>query len=333
MSLAGAFRKITKGVKKAVKGVGKAVKGVYKGTKKLLKNKYVRMGLLIAAACTLPPLLGAAGLGATAGLGLSAVSAGAITGAVVGAGGGILAGEKPKEWLAKGAFGAATGAAFAKIGESIKAAQAAKAKESLNLTQGNLDAATADLANVSPTATPTGEFDVSTIGDVQFPESGNLNLESAGSLDVASTDVKALSDIIKPKGALDVPRDLVGLPSDPNLDVASVTATSTTEPTALDTFKEGAKEFGIEAGKDLAMGALNTVVQQRLMGDPANIGAYGMGLGEEAGTNLLPFQIAYQEADINIADAYANLTYGSGDISNYINRETPLFKQETLQVS
>ena len=74
MSLAGAFRKITKGVKKAVKGVGKAVKGVYKGPKKLLKNKYVRMGLLIAAACTLPPLLGAAGLGATAGLGLSAVS-------------------------------------------------------------------------------------------------------------------------------------------------------------------------------------------------------------------------------------------------------------------
>ena len=69
------------------------------------------------------------------------------------------------------------------------------------------------------------------------------------------------------------------------------------------------------------------------MGDPTNIGAYGMGLGEEAGTNLLPFQIAYQEADINIADAYANLTYGSGDISNYINKETPLFKQETLQVS
>ena len=249
------------------------------------------MGLLIAAACTLPPLLGAAGLGATAGLGLSAVSAGAITGAVVGAGGGILAGEKPKEWLAKGAFGAATGAAFAKIGESIKAAQAARAGESLDLTQGKLDAATADLANVSPTATPTGEFDVSTIGDLQFPESGNLNLESAGSLDVASTDVKALSDTIKPVGQIDVPRDLVGLPSDPTLDVSSVTATSTTEPTALDTFKEGVKEFGIEAGKDLALGALNTAVQQRLMGDPTNIGAYGMGLGEEAGTNLLKVDI------------------------------------------
>lgn len=119
------FSSLFKGVGKAVKGVVKGVKKVVKKTadftKKALKNKYVRAGLLITAAVMLP---GAIALAAPA---LSSVAVGAITGAVVGAGGGIIAGKKPKEWLASGAIGAATGAAFAKIGQSIKAAQANKA--------------------------------------------------------------------------------------------------------------------------------------------------------------------------------------------------------------
>ena len=45
---------VAKGVKKAVKGVAKVVKKVGKGVKKLAKNKYVRLGLMIAAAVTLP---------------------------------------------------------------------------------------------------------------------------------------------------------------------------------------------------------------------------------------------------------------------------------------
>jgi len=69
------------------------------------------------------------------------------------------------------------------------------------------------------------------------------------------------------------------------------------------------------------------------MGDPESIGAFGAGLGEETGTNLTPFEIAYQNAGINITDAYKNLTFGSGDISNYIPRETELFRQETIQVT
>ena len=124
------FSSLFKGVGKAVKGVVKGVKKVVKKTadftKKALKNKYVRAGLLITAAVMLPMSVPAISA-------LGAVGAGAVTGAIVGAGGGILAGKKPKEWLASGAIGAATGAAFAKIGQTIKAAQATK-------VAGNVDA-------------------------------------------------------------------------------------------------------------------------------------------------------------------------------------------------
>jgi len=46
--------KVAKIVKKSVKGVAKVVREVGRGVKKLTKNKYVRMGLMIAAAVTLP---------------------------------------------------------------------------------------------------------------------------------------------------------------------------------------------------------------------------------------------------------------------------------------
>lgn len=107
------FKGVGKAVKSVVKGVKKVVKKTADFTKKALKNKYVRAGLLITAAVMLPmsvPAIKALGV----------VGAGAATGAVVGAAGGILAGKKPKEWLASGAIGAATGAAMAKIGQTIQ---------------------------------------------------------------------------------------------------------------------------------------------------------------------------------------------------------------------
>lgn len=295
------FKSITKGVKKVVNGVGKAVKKVYKGTKKLLKNKYVRMALLITAAATIP---GAIALAAPA---LSSVAVGAITGAVVGAGGGILAGEKPKEWLTKGAVGAATGAAFAKIGESIKAAQNAKSGvegAQLDVSSSDITAQTESIAPLDVKATMPDPLD---LGD---PTSGlNENIAQLAS----DTPVVPASEAIE------------------SLNIAP--ATSAAESTALETFKEGAKDFGIRAAESLAIGTVDAAIQQRLMGDPESIGAFGAGLGEETGTNLTPFEIAYQNAGINITDAYKNLTFGSGDISNYIPRETELFRQETIQVT
>ena len=155
----GGFKKqistVAKGVKKAVNLVKKIQKKTFKGVKELTRNKYVRLGLMITAAVMLPgaiaalPALG--GLGVTA----AAVATGAISGAVMGAGGVVLAGGSFKDALKAGAFGAATGAAFAGIGSKIKQAQAAKVGgESLDLTQGKLDAMGAD-----------GTLDASAYGD------------------------------------------------------------------------------------------------------------------------------------------------------------------------
>ncbi len=109
---------VVKGVKKAVKGVTKVVREVGRGVKKLAKNKYVQMGLLIAAAVTLPMFVPAIS-------GLGAVAAGAVTGAITGAGGALLQGGDFKDVLKGAAFGSATGAAFAKSSKfgTIKSAK------------------------------------------------------------------------------------------------------------------------------------------------------------------------------------------------------------------
>ena len=136
---------VAKGVKKAANVVKKIVKKTFKGVKELTRNKYVRLGLMITAAVMLPGAIALlpsiSGLGVTA----AAVATGAISGAVMGAGGVVLAGGSFKDALKAGAFGAATGAAFAGIGQKIKQAQAVKVGgESLDLTQGKLDAMGAD---------------------------------------------------------------------------------------------------------------------------------------------------------------------------------------------
>ena len=148
--------KVAKGVKKAVNVVKKIQKKVFKGVKELTRNKYVRLGLMITAAVMLPGVIAALpaikGLGVTA----AAMATGAVSGAVMGAGGVVLAGGSFKDALKAGAFGAATGAAFAGIGSKIKQSIAAKEAatvggESLDLTQGKLDAV-GDLAEIPATA-------------------------------------------------------------------------------------------------------------------------------------------------------------------------------------
>ena len=148
--------KVAKGVKKTINVVKKIQKKVFKGVKELTRNKYVRLGLMITAAVMLPGVIAALpaikGLGVTA----AAMATGAISGAVMGAGGVVLAGGSFKDALKAGAFGAATGAAFAGIGSKIKQSIAAKEAatvggESLDLTQGKLDAA-GDLAEIPATA-------------------------------------------------------------------------------------------------------------------------------------------------------------------------------------
>lgn len=70
------------------------------------------MAALITAGIFLPPVFMAGG---KAGLALSAVQAGALSGAVASGGLSILAGEKPKDWLKSAAIGAAMGAVGGKL--------------------------------------------------------------------------------------------------------------------------------------------------------------------------------------------------------------------------
>lgn len=166
---------VAKGVKNTIRGVAKVVKKVGKGVKKLTKNKYVRLGLLVAAAVTLPMLVPAI-------KGLGVVAAGAVTGAITGAGGALLQGGNLKDALKGAAIGSATGAAFAKIGEAIKTAQATAAK-----TTGAFEAS-------------TGAFDASQPIDVAA-----LPRDASGAI-----DLNALSTTtpVSPEGLLSVGENL-----------------------------------------------------------------------------------------------------------------------------
>lgn len=191
---------VAKGVKKAVNVVKKIQKKTFKGVKELTRNKYVRLGLMITAAVMLPGAIAAlpalSGLGVTA----AAVATGAISGAVMGAGGVVMAGGSFKDALKAGAFGAATGAAFAGIGQKIKQAQAAKVGgESLDLTQGKLDAMGAD-----------GTLDASAYGD-NFAE--NLTdyqemkqITGTGEINTAVTSPTDVSAAIADSGLPATPR-------------------------------------------------------------------------------------------------------------------------------
>ena len=79
------------------------------------------MAALITAGIFLPPVFMAGG---KAGLTLSAVQAGALSGAVASGGLSILAGEKPKDFLKSAAFGAAMGAIGGKLQQGKFQAQA-----------------------------------------------------------------------------------------------------------------------------------------------------------------------------------------------------------------
>ena len=171
---------VAKGVKKAVNVVKKIQKKTFKGVKELTRNKYVRLGLMITAAITLPGAI--ALLPALSGLGVTAaaVATGAISGAVMGAGGVVMAGGSFKDALKAGAFGAATGAAFAGIGEKIKQARALKEGTMTGDVFGGELAASGEKITIG---TPSDA--VSTTGDVALG-TGEINTAVTSPQDVSA---------------------------------------------------------------------------------------------------------------------------------------------------
>tara|TARA_R100001510_G_scaffold3801_2_gene3026 strand:+ start:851 stop:1978 length:1128 start_codon:yes stop_codon:yes gene_type:complete len=351
---------VAKGVKKAVKTVGnvaeKAVKGVAKGVRevgrgvrKLAKNKYVRLGLMITAAVMLPGAIAAlpaiSALGTTA----AAVATGAITGAITGAGSTLLAGGDLGDALKTGALGAATGAAFARIGQAIKGAQATTPAEAT----GAFDASKPIDVDLLPTdSSGTLDLDALTTADGSFQVTSPLEISKDLATD-AQTVLGELRDLSLPPAARfgQVPsmgeqvaqanvdfdftdpsvRQLAGLPELPK---APKLEDIKPQQSFGERFKDSIKdtfspENLVSAGGDLVMGAAEQAIAQRLQGDPETVGAYGE-RPTTVGPNLLEqFQVAYRNADINIADAYQNMTYGSGDV-NAIGNE--LFRQETIRI-
>tara|TARA_E500000318_G_scaffold88628_1_gene85949 strand:- start:3438 stop:4343 length:906 start_codon:yes stop_codon:yes gene_type:complete len=275
------FSSLFKGVGKAVKGVVKGVKKVVKKTadftKKALKNKYVRAGLLITAAVMLP---GAIALAAPA---LSSVAVGAITGAVVGAGGGIIAGKKPKEWLASGAIGAATGAAFAKIGQSIKAAQATKVAGNVDAL-GNLDA---------------GKFQASLEG---IQDSGQLLNETAFAAPIDSSTAIGKS--------IQASQDAL----------ANVTSGAENVGNPFD-WKAAATEAGINAGVQTGVGVVQQQIADATTDEPVTFGSRGVnnmfdsyrrGVAQLTGNYLASGMSSGSNTAQIYGDLVNSLAYGNG---------------------
>jgi hypothetical protein len=274
------FSSLFKGVGKAVKGVVKGVKKVVKKTadftKKALKNKYVRAGLLITAAVMLPMSVPAISA-------LGAVGAGAVTGAIVGAGGGILAGKKPKEWLASGAIGAATGAAFAKIGQTIKAAQATKVAGNVDAL-GNLDA---------------GKFQASLEG---IQDSGQLLNETAFAAPIDSSTAIGKS--------IQASQDAL----------ANVTSGSENVGNPFD-WKATATEAGINAGVQTGVGVLQQQLSDATKSTPVTSGSRGVknmfdsyrrGVAQLTGNYLASGMSSGSNTAQIYGDLVNSLAYGNG---------------------
>ena len=338
--ITGAIKKVVKGVakgvKKVVKGVGKVIKKVGKGVKKLAKNKIVRAALMITAAVMLP---GAIALMAPSTLAVGTLANAAVTGAIMGGGGALLAGGDLKDVLKGAALGSATGAAFRGIANKVN----------------QLGAQPAVDAGTTTVEAATGDVVVGASDDIVLGASEDIvSSQVASPLDVSADISSTVADTAASSQGLIEEMVVYGQPT-PAPSVADyatpITVASTdllkidpqpapivTEPEQSsylartgEAIKESlSPENLVSAGGNFLLGAAETAIAQRMQGDPENIGAYGA-RPETIGASLLEqFQVAYQEAGININDAYRNMTYGSGDI-NAIQNE--LFRQETLRIA
>ena len=338
--ITGAVKKVVKGVakgvKKVVKGVGKVIKKVGKGIKKLAKNKIVRTALMITAAVMLP---GAIALMAPSTLAVGTLANAAVTGAIMGGGGALLAGGDLKDVLKGAALGSATGAAFRGIANKVN----------------QLGAQPAVDAGTTTVETATGDLVAGASDDIVLGASEDIvSSQVVSPLDVSADISSTVADTAASSQGLIEEMVVYGQPT-PAPSVADyatpITVASTdllkidpqpapivTEPeqsSYLARTGEAIKESlspanVVSAGGNLLLGAAQTAIAQRMQGDPETVGAYGA-RPETIGASLLEqFQVAYQEAGININDAYRNMTYGSGDI-NAIQNE--LFRQETLRIA
>lgn len=122
-----------------------------------------------------------------------------------------------------------------------------------------------------------------------------------------------------------------------NLGQGSGLVTGTGTAASTTTGASGAGSFGSSAlGSAAGTVAINTAsglttgyLSSLLEGDPERRGAMA-GLNTEEGVYLDPVSSQYYQADINLADAYKNLTYGTADLG-YLSQG--LFEQDILRIT
>jgi hypothetical protein len=365
----GAIKKVVKGVakgvKKVVKGVGKVIKKVGKGVKKLAKNKIVRAALMITAAVMLPGAIAAIGPA----FATTTLANAAVTGAIMGGGGALLAGGDLKDVLKGAALGSATGAAFRGIANKVNQLGAQPTVDSGTTVDSGITFNAPETIDVSTLPRDAlGQVDLNALGTtsvspqgaLSFSESTGLYTDSLGrsfSADLSGnfTSVGPTFQVTNP---LEISKDLATdaqtvfgqVPSmgeqvaQAKIDVtdssfrqaAGLPEITDRTPTYGDRLKDSVKDAfspenvvnrGLAIGENLLVGAAQGALAARMqdgeyVGDPA----YAQ---QEYANQLEQFQIAYQDAGINITDAYANMTYGSGDI-NAVGSE--LFRQDTIRI-
>ena len=341
--------KVAKGVKKSINTVKKITNKTFKGVKELTRNKYVRLGLMITAAVMLPGAIAA--LPALGGLGVTAAAAatGAISGAVLGAGGVVLAGGSLRDALKAGAFGAATGAAFSAIGSKIKQAQAAaQGGESLAVDAPAVDAPTVDIEatmpdpldlgdptsglneNIAKLASDTPVGSLTDMSPVTNPDT--VFVDEVGSAFVKSTEgfkpVSSLNNYTVPEvnvdtsivgESFDLTQGKLAAASEGLVDVAPTNVPSFGESVAnkiKDSFSADKVVDGVfDFGTGMASAAGERFIADKLTDDPIQSGIPAQAQQFGAGMASQAIQFPVIAAEIDPLAAYQNLTYGSGDMN------------------
>tara|TARA_R100000008_G_scaffold61508_2_gene38844 strand:+ start:1827 stop:2606 length:780 start_codon:yes stop_codon:yes gene_type:complete len=104
----------------------------------------------------------------------------------------------------------------------------------------------------------------------------------------------------------------------PGIGKPATPAPATPAPAPQSFWDSGTGKFVSQVGGNVIGGVATGYLMNELTEEDP-VGAYGSGLGEERGLELTPLEIAYSQANIDINDAYKNLTYGNADASFLYN--------------
>lgn len=282
-SIKKAFKKITKGVSKVIK---KGVKAVKKVVKKISKSKILRT-LAIAAAVV---VTGGAALGAFPGLASTQIGS-----AIINAGTWIsnlpVVGTLAKPFQALGSF----------AGETL---YSAGAKAGLIK---DVDMAAKTIANAGgQTFTATkAALEAGTITSETVISQANALVSGTGTIGTTGTLAPKTGQFIERKGYETLTKEQLAEIGSKELLPSSI---AKTVGSAAGSFVAPAIGFGKELAKGYAMGRILGPDEQ----DPR--GSAGFGTEDERQSQMDALQVAYNDTGINIGDAYANMSFGTGDV-------------------